>query len=529
MIKKTCSLVGVFIFFFSFIPRIVLIQATNTYDGYYKGQAELSNVKMQVSGTVTVENSQFTQSIEKKINYAMGEREIPVGIEINIQGLIDGKGTVTGYAGGTGYVGVGDESATWSFKSNIEGKIKDNTLTYSFHVVPSVTKCPNEGAEKVTCSADPFDVSATYTRGDSSVDPSDSTHEETIQSEMTDTSIPTISKVMGDVEIINPDTREQYGVFEMTKDFVLGTLGYKSQRQVGAWGEGKKGMELPVNSQIKTGVGRAIIEFADGTKFIIREHSSFRVFNGGFELERGAFHMTFVKQANGQIILKDKRALFGIRGTQFLVEIGEQNTILTVFEGLVEASTIDKKIKQEVSGGQSVTIESNTIRNNNSQHIQNLQETWDAIGEEVNTNSSKVSAESFSFPTMASGFILGVVFVLGVVIMFKNRIIGAVLMVVSIGLGGYLIGAGQKPPTTTQVQPTGTPKRIATITQALPIREQTSSKSEAKDNWKTYTNKELGFTLEYPEGVKPETYNDGTLVLSQWGPTQKEDTEFLTV
>lgn len=101
------------------------------------------------------------------------------------------------------------------------------------------------------------------------------------------------------------------------------------------------------------------------------------------------------------------------------------------------------------------------------------------------------------------------------------------IIILSAGFGGYYFGISQKENGREKLIST-TPSVIPSpiISSVLPDKNLTSSNPAEMANWNTYTDKSLGFSLKHPNNIKPETYNDGIFVLSLWGPTQKEDTEF---
>lgn len=45
-------------------------------------------------------------------------------------------------------------------------------------------------------------------------------------------------------------------------------------------------------------------------------------------------------------------------------------------------------------------------------------------------------------------------------------------------------------------------------------------------NWKTYTNSKQGFTIKYPNGAEIKVENDGNVLLTLSGPTQKSGADF---
>jgi len=72
-------------------------------------------------------------------------------------------------------------------------------------------------------------------------------------------------------------------------------------------------------------------------------------------------------------------------------------------------------------------------------------------------------------------------------------------------------------------------KFFLTYSSAGETTEKTSIEPQLFDptaGWKTYTSSKHGFTIKYPEEVELKEESDGSVVLSQWGPTQKAETEF---
>jgi hypothetical protein len=503
------------IFLLFVFPHTVL---AGNYDGQYKGYAEISQIGEMATDILLVKDSKFTLTLDLSKNWAEKQSKTSVGWEFNSQGSISGDGRVAGNITGEAYVGNTENNAKWYFKA-----------------IPSIIHCLEAGGYKSNCDMGPIDVKIKYTKVESLTDQVNPTYTEIAQKERTDYSTPTISKVMGDVQVINPDTAEKYSNLDRSIDAFLGIFGYRTKEQLGPWGEGQKGMQLPLNSEIKIGTGRAIIEFADGTKFVIRENSKFRIFNGGFEIERGGFYMKFEKQVNGKIIIKDKRSLFGVIGTKLFLGVGEESTTLTVFEGLVEASTLEGKSKQNISAGQSIKVESSIITKNEGTDITKAQKEWEVTENEVRVLAAKTKGKTFTIPTMVLGFVLGIMFILGILTVFKNRVIGIIILVLSVGLGSYLLGAGQResnkneePMINKDIQISASPIAISStpVPTVMPTLKKEASSSAETSNWKTYTDKNLGFTVKHPENVKPENYKDGTFVLSLWGPKQTEDTEF---
>jgi len=63
---------------------------------------------------------------------------------------------------------------------------------------------------------------------------------------------------------------------------------------------------------------------------------------------------------------------------------------------------------------------------------------------------------------------------------------------------------------------------------ATPSAAPTASMTEtpAPSSTKEYKNSKMGFSLQYPEDMEITTNEDGSVSVSKWGPTQKENTEF---
>lgn len=116
-------------------------------------------------------------------------------------------------------------------------------------------------------------------------------------------------------------------------------------------------------------------------------------------------------------------------------------------------------------------------------------------------------------------------------IMKINKIAGVISLVLVVGVGGYLIGVQKANLSvgTTQTTPTTVSnKKSLTNTSKFnssPSPTQEIKKDELSD-WKIYEDINNKFSFKYPPDLSPKIYDDKSVVIEKWGPTQKEDTEF---
>lgn len=84
----------------------------------------------------------------------------------------------------------------------------------------------------------------------------------------------------------------------------------------------------------------------------------------------------------------------------------------------------------------------------------------------------------------------------------------------------YLLSSGSLPKIIKNEEMSAAPTPQAKIS---PTPEMAASDTAT---WPSYVKKDAKFSLKYPENLKAEEGDDGSLYLSLWGPTQKEGTEF---
>ncbi len=163
----------------------------------------------------------------------------------------------------------------------------------------------------------------------------------------------TISGIYGDVTISDPSV--QRGILDKSYKLLGSVFNGLTGREDDPepWRvrvDPEKGMYLTDGFQLKTGDGRAVIQFKDGTKFIIREGSTATFSNGAFTMETGNYYYSFAKQGK-KIYLKDRRAKWSIIGTQFEISTNQEESVLKVYEGTVEAESLTGGGKKIVSAG----------------------------------------------------------------------------------------------------------------------------------------------------------------------------------
>lgn len=163
-----------------------------------------------------------------------------------------------------------------------------------------------------------------------------------------------IAKIYGDVTLSDPSQRR--GILSLSAK-ALGTLtGWDDDPE--PWrvrSEPAAGTPIKEGFQIKTGDGRAVLEFTDGTRFIIREGSIVNFTKSGINMETGNYYFSFVKIGK-KIYLKDKRGKWSITGTKFEINSGEKDTTLKVYEGTVEAESFNGFKKVAVTAGRELMI-----------------------------------------------------------------------------------------------------------------------------------------------------------------------------
>ncbi len=285
-----------------------------------------------------------------------------------------------------------------------------------------------------------------------------------------------------------------------------------------------KGLRLTENNKMRTGDGRAVIVFKDGTKFILRENSQIRFSQGDIYLENGKY-LFHLQKRGSKMYIYSRHQKTSITGTKFEVTVAPDSTTLKVYEGSVITENLSSKKSSQVNAGEEVTVTQNDL--NEKTGITGAKDIDMVSLEKDIVNKDFAGAKTLGMLVLSAVVFAGISVLVLVTLLVRNRktrIIAILLLVVSAGLGIYLFGFTKsnnsvtKPPVViknTPIPPT-----------APPTGEPTATKSAETTNWKTYTDNQMGFAIKYPENVKPENYKDGTFVLSLWGPTQKEDTEF---
>lgn len=121
------------------------------------------------------------------------------------------------------------------------------------------------------------------------------------------------------------------------------------------WFDPFKGMPISDGNKIKTGDGRAVLEFKDGTKFILRENSQITFSKDGIYLNNGKYLFHFNKLGH-KIYLLSKHAKFSITGTELGITVNPDETRLQVYEGSVLLGSITSKKIIAVNANEEVNI-----------------------------------------------------------------------------------------------------------------------------------------------------------------------------
>ncbi len=207
-----------------------------------------------------------------------------------------------------------------------------------------------------------------------------------------------ISKLYGDVDVSDPANKKniiQQGVTSfkiLLNDMLFGrhpkTAHTEGDTQVensdsdvsNRWQTPFKGVRLTDGYMLRTGNGRAVVEFADGTKFILREHSTISFNKNGIYLDNGKFMFMFRKLGK-KIYIYSKTAIYTITGTQFEMTVTPDGSTLQVYEGSVVAGSLVSKKLTSVKAGEEVTVSKTELGSKTT------------VSEETNRNMDAIEAE----------------------------------------------------------------------------------------------------------------------------------------
>ena len=114
---------------------------------------------------------------------------------------------------------------------------------------------------------------------------------------------------------------------------------------------------------------RISVKFVDGSELSVESQSevvlSDYLFDpevaastGIINLNTGLFHFNSNDIPDGGLVLKTPVATIGIRGTQFLVTVKDDTTIVDILEGMVEVTPLDGGAAATCEGGQSILVTS---------------------------------------------------------------------------------------------------------------------------------------------------------------------------
>ena len=170
-----------------------------------------------------------------------------------------------------------------------------------------------------------------------------------------------ITKLIGDVNVSDPSLRRT-GLDLYINAWKVMTGQNSNPESWRTWIDPKKGMKLTDGFQLKTGEGRAVVEFKDGTKFIIKQNSTITFKSSEILLDTGSATFEF-KKIGKKIYITDKRGKFAIVGTKFEIITDKDNTLLKVYDGKVETENLNSKNKTLVSAGEEINITDKDLGN----------------------------------------------------------------------------------------------------------------------------------------------------------------------
>lgn len=130
-----------------------------------------------------------------------------------------------------------------------------------------------------------------------------------------------------------------------------------------------RGETLPPGTVLDTGGGQLLLQLTDGSQVLVRAHTRLMVQQptpadrGYFQLLLGRIRAMITKRTGGAppFELGTPSAVIAVRGTKFEVEVNQQQeTMVDVFEGLVEVTSRHSGTSVLVGVGSSTRVEMNT-------------------------------------------------------------------------------------------------------------------------------------------------------------------------
>jgi hypothetical protein len=226
---------------------------------------------------------------------------------------------------------------------------------------------------------------------------------------MLDTSYPIIDEVMGEVNISDPD--KPASIWQKSWSAITGEGDWRN------WESAGSGQSMKSQTSMKTGAGRALIQFKDGTKFILERDSQI-TFNasGGFTVETGGGYMEYKKYGQ-KIILQTRRGKFAIVGTTVNWKVDGDHIQFGVIEGLVEVDPDDgSETTIWLEAGEEVMADEFGMSGAINFDPDNSWQRWQTIEEEI------IAADAAG-PQQSSGtnywwWVVGAVVLVGIVLIF---------------------------------------------------------------------------------------------------------------
>ncbi|MBU0648006.1 FecR family protein [Patescibacteria group bacterium] len=227
-----------------------------------------------------------------------------------------------------------------------------------------------------------------------------------IPDEKLDYSFPKISKILGEVEVSDPNKRSNI-VDSVWRNY------WGDQESWRKWEAPAAGQDLTKQSVVKTGIGMAVLEFEDGTKIVLGRDSRISINDAGFTIENGSGILTY-KKYGSKFILESRRVRFGIVGTTVSWVSDGDEIDFKVLEGKVEAAPEDGGETIILNAGEEISADERGLSAVWEFDESSELDRWDQLESEIGSQPAKAVNESGStgIPTILLVLVLIIIVIL---------------------------------------------------------------------------------------------------------------------
>lgn len=399
------------LFFTIVLPYHAHAAGRERFDGEYIGtlNSELTGISNESAVSAKIYQSQFT--IED--DWQSGQYE-SIGLIGKIHSTANGQIEPYGSISGSVHTKVifsfkGFDFTIYEYDSPLNGKISEGKMNWTASYSGPV-KCIFGG----NCNVDNkfsanLDKTATSDMSFSDQPEKDDT------SLRIDQSLPIIEKIIG--ESTYSDRSKSPGFWETTWNHwqnMEGNVDIHGHRidYNRVWEEGKTGDTLKVGDEIKTGNGRVILKFADGTRFILMENTHLCKTPDGFLIEKGVMASNFWKTGN-KMRLSSQHGNFVVKGTKFAIFIDDRATTIEVYEGTVAATDNQETI--DVTANHSLTINNQNMSPLTSINSSAQLQSWQEVSDNIEATSIQPQSSIWIWILIIVLFIF-ILFVIGLIV-----------------------------------------------------------------------------------------------------------------